>query len=153
AGQRVTAQRSGDVPGRPSRSLATLLPRAAVLGLFGHRLAAAPLAALATAEAALDRADRLTSETCAALAVAIAHAVRSGGPASEARRAAPAWADAASAAPILSEALAALGPTSARALDATPAPLRALNNAFTPALGASSLEDGVARACLQSERP
>jgi hypothetical protein len=92
-------------------------------------------------------------ESCAALAIAIAHAVRTGEAAADALAIARAWAER-NASASLRATLEAAARDPAHGLDVSAPPtLQSLYNAFAQALAAPRLEDGVARSTLSGGLP
>lgn len=120
--------------------------RVSPLGVFGHALTAEAVGELAREDSAITHPNPVCRDAAAALAVAIAQAVRHGDGAAAAYHAAVAWATRARAAEPVKQAM-------HRAASAAPedfqthmgfAPV-ALQNAFFEALHAESLEEGVVR--------
>jgi fructose-1,6-bisphosphatase/inositol monophosphatase family enzyme/ADP-ribosylglycohydrolase len=143
---------SGTVPAMP-RSDETLLTAAAALGVYGCRLPAPTIAEQARGAAVRwpgipDGARSVAWESCAALAIAIARAVRTGEAAADSLAVARAWAER-SASASLRATLEAAARDPARGLDASAPPaLQSLYNAFAQALAAPSLEEGAAWSTL-----
>jgi ADP-ribosylglycohydrolase len=118
--------------------------RVSPLGVFGHALTAEAVGELAREDSAITHPNPVCRDAAAALAVAIAHAVRHGDGAAAAYQAALAWVEEADAAEPVKQALD--GASSAPPADFQShmglAPI-ALQNAFYQALHAESLEAGV----------
>jgi ADP-ribosylglycohydrolase len=120
--------------------------RVSPLGVFGHALTAEAVGELAREDSAITHPNPVCRDAAAALAVAIAQAVRHGDGAAAAYQAAVAWAERADAAAEVRQALdgAASAPPDDFQTHMGFAPV-ALQNAFFEALHAESLEEGVIR--------
>jgi ADP-ribosylglycohydrolase/fructose-1,6-bisphosphatase/inositol monophosphatase family enzyme len=120
--------------------------RVSPLGVFGHALPAERVGELAREDSALTHPNPVCRDAAAALAAAIAQAVRHGDGAAAAYQAAVAWAERADAAAEVRQALdgAASVPPEDFQTHMGFAPV-ALQNAFFEALHAESLEEGVIR--------
>jgi len=141
-----------------ARSDETLLAASAALGVYGWELPARAIAEQARGAAVRwpgrsAGARSMDEESCAALAIAVAHTVRTGEAAADALAVARAWA-ARSASASVQATLEAAVRDPGRGPDASAPPaLQSLYNAFAQALSAPSLEDGVARSTLSGGLP
>jgi fructose-1,6-bisphosphatase/inositol monophosphatase family enzyme/ADP-ribosylglycohydrolase len=125
------------------------LLRVAPLALYNHRAEADDVATRARQDAALTHPNVSCTETAAALAVALAHAIATGAPPVEVHAAALAWAQRRATCPglveFLTDAASAAPPAAA---DPASAPA-VFWNAFFTLLHAESLEQGVRAAALR----
>jgi fructose-1,6-bisphosphatase/inositol monophosphatase family enzyme/ADP-ribosylglycohydrolase len=125
------------------------LARVAPLGVWGHRLSPNALAAHARAESALTHPSPTCADACAALAVAIGDAVRSGEGPTAAHAAATDWAQRAGAAgPVQAALTAAAARPAGRESREQGAAVAALHSAFYALLHAPSLEEGVLQVAM-----
>lgn len=132
-----------DHPNPASQANGSLM-RASPLGVYAHALEPALAAELARQDASLTHPSPVCGDATAAFVVAVAHAVHVGGGAVAAWRAAVAWAEAASAALLVREALDAARREPPVCDQGSEGWVRiALQNAFYELLHAESLEQGV----------
>jgi len=132
-----------DHPNPASQANGSLM-RASPLGVYAHALDASLAAELARQDASLTHPSPVCGDATAAFVVAIAHAVRVGGGAVAAWRAAVEWADAGGAALVVREALEAAREKPPVCDQGSEGWVRiALQNAFYEVLHAESLEQGV----------
>jgi len=132
-----------DHPNPASQANGSLM-RASPLGVYAHALDTSLTAELARQDASLTHPSPVCADATAAFVVAIAHAVRVGGGALGAWRAAAEWADAGGAALLVREALEAARERPPVCDQGSEGWVRvALQNAFFELLHAPSLEAGV----------
>jgi ADP-ribosylglycohydrolase/fructose-1,6-bisphosphatase/inositol monophosphatase family enzyme len=132
-----------DHPNPASQANGSLM-RASPLGVYAHALDTSLTAELARQDASLTHPSPVCADATAAFVVAIAHAVRVGGGALGAWRAAMEWADAGGAALLVREALEAAREKPPVCDQGSEGWVRiALQNAFFELLHAPSLEAGV----------
>jgi len=132
-----------DHPNPASQANGSLM-RASPLGVYAHALDTSLAAELARQDASLTHPSPVCGDATAAFVVAIAHAVRVGGGAVAAWRAAVEWADAGGAALVVREALEAAREKPPVCDQGSEGWVRiALQNAFFELLHAPSLEAGV----------